>query len=472
VSILREALFWMLVACASYLVLVTLLYLFQLPFAFAENERLNRERAQRARLGPHRSPEAFPPVSIVIAAYNEASTIVSAVQACLAQRYPRLEVVVVNDGSVDETLATLRSFFDLAPTGRFHVPTLPTKQVRAVYTSVIDPRLKVVDKVNAGKADALNCGVNFARFPWVCGVDADTVLADDALPRSIEALLGDPDALGLTSYLSITLTPERARFVRGEKLVDRSILSNFQHLDYVRAFHNSRLAWSRFNYMLCTVGAFQLWRRDILVEVGGFSGDFTCEDIELTFRVHERCRRAGRPYRVLSLPDEVGATEGPTSVSSLIAQRARWQRVILETFLHYRRMLVNRRYGTVGLLGMPFYLLSEVLAPLFEQLALLMLPLALVAHRLDWRTCLLVVGLIAVANGVLTTAALLIADRNERTYRKRDLARLTCLAPLDFIVYRPILMWARLKGTLDFLRGDRSWHKFERNPRHLPATSD
>ena len=359
---LREALGWMLAVCVGYLVVVTSLYLLQLPLAFAEQVRRERERKLRSGV-PVR-----PGVSIVIAAYNEAQTIAATVDACLDQLYPRFEVIVVNDGSSDRTMDVLRSRFELEPcTWQPPARTLETRLIRNVYRSKVDPRVIVVDKANGGKADALNCGTNVAREPYVVGVDADTVLSDVALARGMEPF-DDPDVVGLTSYLSITRSPRRARFQRGVKLVDSSPLISFQHLDYVRSFHNSRLAWTRLNYMLCTNGAFQVWRRDVLVDLGGFSSDFTCEDIEFTFRVHEHFRRLGLPYRIVCIPDEVGATEGPQRARSLIAQRARWQRVILETFWHYRFMMGRRRYGTVGFLGMPFYLLSEVLAPVFEQM--------------------------------------------------------------------------------------------------------
>ena len=144
----------------------------------------------------------------------------------------------------------------------------------------------------------------------------------------------------------------------------------YQHMDYLRAFFNNRLAWSRLGFMLCAVGAFQIWRRDVLEEVGGYARNFTCEDIELTFRVHEKFRREGRDYEIHCLPDNVGTTEGPDTVRKLVSQRERWQRVINETVWHYRQMWFRPRYGSVGLLGAPFYLFTEVLAPVFEVLAM------------------------------------------------------------------------------------------------------
>jgi cellulose synthase/poly-beta-1,6-N-acetylglucosamine synthase-like glycosyltransferase len=239
----------------------------------------------------------------------------------------------------------------------------------------------------------------------------------------------------------------------------------FQQIDYLRAFMTNRLAWSRLGFMLCTVGAFQIWRRDVLEELGGFARDFTCEDIELTFRAHERYLREGRDYEILSLPHTVGVTEGPDRVRSLISQRERWQRVILETFWAYRGMLGRRRYKAVGLAGMPFYLLSEVVAPVFELLSVLALVTAASTGLLDPTAALLVGGVVAFGTGLLTAASVLISDLAERSLPKRRLAALVLLAPFELVLYRPALVYARLLGTVRFLRRDRRWNKFERNAR-------
>jgi cellulose synthase/poly-beta-1,6-N-acetylglucosamine synthase-like glycosyltransferase len=301
----------------------------------------------------------------------------------------------------------------------------------------------------------------------VCGVDADAVFTPDALLRTMRAFTRDPGrVIGLTSYVEITESPSSAlqRPWPGERAADDKLLVSFQRLDYLRAFFNNRIAWSRLHFMLCVIGAFQVWRRDLLDEIGGWSRAYTCEDIELTFRVHHRMRRLGRPYRILCLPDTVGATEGPNTVRKLIAQRERWQRVTLETWWAYRSMCFNPRYGTVGLLGMPFYLCSEILAPLFEVATVATILAGTATGLVDWRLCALVTLLIALVNAVLNAAAVLAVEvQSPRTYQPGALARLLLLGPLDLIVYRPLIGWARVKGTWRFLRGDKGWHKFERN---------
>jgi len=362
------------IACLAYLVLVYGSYFALIVVGLVENA-VRRVEGRIHDYATLASSRFTIPVSVILAAYNEESAISATVWSLLRQDYPELEVIVVNDGSKDGTLDRLAADFELEQLEMFPRKVIETSPVRGYYRSRVHPQLLVVDKENGGKADALNVGINTARFRYVCGVDADTVFAPDALLRGMRLVMTDPGRIvGVTAHLTIARDPGRVMSApRGRREADRSPLMAFQHLDYVRAFFNNRVAWSRLDFMLCAIGAFQIWRRDLLEELGGFARGYTCEDIELTFRVHEKLRREKRPFRILCLPDSVGATEGPDTVRKLVSQRERWQRVILETLWAYRRMTLNPRYGTAGMLGLPYYILSEALAPLFETLALVTL---------------------------------------------------------------------------------------------------
>ena len=452
-------------ACAAYLCAVYATYAGLMLVGFAESRRRHRER-EREDLVTSRDSRFFPPVSIVVAAHNEARSLPDAVRSLLGLEYPEFEVIVVNDGSTDDTLERLFDAFELVPVDAPSRGVVPTERIAAYYRGVREPRLLVVDKVGGGKADALNAGLNHSRHRYVCGVDADTVFARNALSATMQPFLADPDVVGLTSLVEIAADPS-ASLLRGVdyRIPDTRPLIVYQALDYLRAFLNNRIAWSRFDFMLCAVGAFQIWRRDLLDELRGWSRDYTCEDIELTFRVHKVMRDRGRRYRVLCLPDRVGLTEGPDTVRKLVAQRERWQRVILETWWAYRRMCLNPRYGSVGLVGMPFYLVSEIVAPVFEMLAVSTLVVGAATGLVDWWLAALVFLLIAFVNSLFSTGALLMADLEFGAWRSRELLRVLALMPAEMLFYRPIASWARVKGTWRFLRGDKAWHKFERNVR-------
>ena len=419
------------IVCLGYLLAVYAAYGFMLVVSGIELVgRFARTRFETLELA--RESVFTIPVSIIAPVYNEAAVVVAAVRSFLAVDYPEFEVIVVNDGSTDGTLAALQAAFSLRRTGRLVRIVHPSAGVRGIYTSADHPRLIVVDKENGGKADALNCGLNIARFRYVCGVDGDTILAPSCLLDGMRLVLSDPATIiGVTGHIAISGTPENALGSDGRPTeVERRPLLAFQHLDYVRSFFNNRLGWTRLNTMLCAVGAFQIWRRDVLEEAGGFSLAFTCEDIELTFRLHELMRRERRPYRILSLGETVGVTEGPDRARTLVAQRERWQRVIMETVFHNRQdvpqsALRNRRHDR-----------RSVLRPLggsraaFEVLALATLVAGLALGAFDPRS----IRARSCARSPSSTASSRPARSRSRTgasraYPRRDLLRLLLLGP-------------------------------------------
>jgi poly-beta-1,6-N-acetyl-D-glucosamine synthase len=452
-------------ACVVYLVLVYAAGLALAVLAFFVSR--SRVREADAEHWPAITASRFTiPVSVIAPMHNEEVVAVKAVEALLALEYPELEVIIVNDGSTDGTLAVLERAFDLQPFDRFERRVLPTRRVHAVYRSRIDGRLTVIDKEAGGnKADSLNCGLNFAHFRYCCCVDGDTIYERDALLRSMRLVLRDPATIvGVTSQIVVATHPEVPyRSTRG--LVESTLLHCFQHIEYLRSFLNTRLAWSRLNSILCTSGAFMLYRRDVLEEVGGFSPKFSCEDIELTFRVHELFLRTQRPYRILSMPEPVARTEGPDRIRTLTSQRARWQRVMLETAWHYRHMAFNPRFGRFGMLALPYCILSEVLAPFVELLALVTLAAAAIGGLVDWTDYGLAVAVMSLAVATLSVAAIRLEDVGTRSYRFGDLIWLIVLSPLELLCYRPLLFSAHLRGALGFFRGDKRWDRFERNLR-------
>jgi cellulose synthase/poly-beta-1,6-N-acetylglucosamine synthase-like glycosyltransferase len=449
----------------TYLLVVYSAYWWLLFLGLVETRRRRRER-EVDDVDALATSRFAPGVSIIVPAYNESAGLPDAVRSLLALDYLEFEVIVVDDGSSDDTLERLVDALELVPvaaSGRHVVDTAP---VRGHYRSPDDDRLLVVAKENGGKADALNAGFNHCRYRYVCAVDADMVFARGALTRAMREIVRDPKVVGLTSYFENARDPSRSlpdgrRFVGPET---RPLFA-FQTFDYLRAFFNNRTGWARLNFMLCAAGAFQIWRRELVEELGGWSRRFTCEDIEFTFRVHRTLRERGRTYRIACLPDCIGVTEGPDSMRKLVSQRERWQRVILETCWANRRMWFNARYGTVGMLGLPYYLVSEVVAPLFEVLAVATLIGGAVAGLVDWWEFAVLTLAIMLANSALTTGGLLMLDREARAYPVPAILRLLLLMPLEMLAYRPFMAWARVKGTWGYLRGDKGWHKFERNAR-------
>jgi biofilm PGA synthesis N-glycosyltransferase PgaC len=464
VSGLDADLRWCAFVCFIYFLAVFTCYGALLFFAGVDSAIRRRQRSSEDFRALEVSRFTIP-VSIMSALYNEEPVAVASTRTLLEQDYPEFELIVVDDGSTDGTFAELEQAFALERVEIFFRRIFNTEPLVAVYRSRVDPRLTVVRKRNGGKADSLNCAFNFARYRYVLCVDGDTMYRRDALLLGLRTAMRDPArVVGVTSMVALSFHPERLHEQpTGRRSLERNPFSVFQHLDYLRSFLGLRLGWSQLRFMLCSVGAFSIWRRDVIDELGGFSRAFTCEDIELTFRVHEHFLREGRPYEILCMPETVGTTEAPNSVRSLIRQRARWQRVIMETLVAYRRMLGNPRYGTVGLLGMPFYVLTELVAPLFEVLSVLTLVLAVLVGAVNWELFAIVLGILTFSAATLTSAAVLFDDRTARDYRIGSVLRMLASGPFDLFLYRPLIVAARMYGVWGYLRGRRDWDKFERN---------
>lgn len=462
---MTDALHAIVTVCLVYLSVTYAISLLMLAASLAEHAYRIRRDLSASDETVLESSFAIP-VSVLAPVYNESGIIVHVVETLLAQEYPQHEIIVVNDGSTDDTMAVISRAFELEPRSVFYRRVLDTAQVRCTYVSRRHPNLIVVDKDNGGKADALNCGVNLARYRYVCTIDGDTLYERDALANGMRAAQQNPaQVIGVTSAVAIRRDPEAGRHApAGARRIDLDPLTNFQLLEFFRSFLTTRMGAGRWGFMLCASGAFAIWRRDVLVELCGFASRFTCEDIELTFRAHESFRRHNKPYRILALGSIAGTTESPPTIRALLLQRARWQRVIVETVWAYRYMLFNPKYGSVGMVGVPYYVASEIAAPFFQALALAALAIAGVTGQLDARALQLLLVL-ALGNGILSNVALILHDSHSRAYPIRDLVQLVWLGPFDLLLYRPLMFAAQTKGFIDFLRGVKDWHKHDRAAR-------
>ena len=289
------------------------------------------------------------PVSIVVPAYNEESVIAESVRSLLNSHYAAFEVVVVNDGSTDRTLEVLTDEYDLVPHERVPRAHLETKPVVASYRSLSDERLVVIEKENGGsRADAVNAGLRYARYPLFLAVDADTLLDIDALPRLVREFQVRPETVALGGIVRIAngSTVEAGHVT--EARTPRELLVNLQIVEYLRAFLVGRTGWSRLGAVLIVSGAFGIFRREDVIEIGGYDADSFAEDADLVVRLHRLCRDRGRPYRIGFIADPVCWTEAPSSLKVLKSQRERWQRGLLEVLWTARHMMGRRATARSG----------------------------------------------------------------------------------------------------------------------------
>jgi cellulose synthase/poly-beta-1,6-N-acetylglucosamine synthase-like glycosyltransferase len=442
----------------GYFVAVNTIYLLQMLVAW----RAVRRRLRTVALEDFRDMRESglaPPISIIVPAHNEGRTILESVHSLLALRYPKLEVVVVNDGSGDDTLELLIAEFGLRLTPRVYWQRIRSKPVRGIYWSPAYPGLWVLDKVNGRKADAVNAGINLASAPYVCVMDGDSVLEGDAMAAIMNAIVPCPAetvAAGGTVRIANGCAVGRAGVTRVR--TPRSFLGTSQVLEYLRAFLFGRMAWSELGSLMIVSGAFGVFRKDVVVEIGGFRHDTVGEDIDLVVRMHRHLRVAGRRYRVAFVPDPVCWTECPETLGGLRNQRERWQRGLGETLNHNREMLANRRFGRIGLLAMPYLMVFEYLAPLLEVAGFAILPVGWALGLLDGSLFLLFVCAALVYGVCLSLATLLLEELSFRRYREpRDLLRLTGAAVLENVGLRQLHSWWRLVALITWRGRPQTW---------------
>ncbi len=406
-----------------------------------------------------RTSDVVPPISILMPAFNEEKTIVPAIRAILSLEYPNFEVVVIDDGSRDGTIASINAAFELQPSKRAIDNAVKHQPLSAVYTSAQSPQLVVVSKANGGKADALNAGINVSRSPLFCAIDADSLLESDALLRAVQPFVDDPlrtVAVGGTIRILNGCTT-RGGHVSAVAL-PRNPLALFQIIEYLRAFLMARLSLSRLGVLTIISGAFGLFRRQVAISVGGYSTDTVGEDLELVIKIHRAMRDQGRDYRIEFVPEPVCWTEAPESLKVLGNQRRRWHRGALEVFVKHRDMLFKPRYGRIAVLGVGQMLLVDVLGPSVEVLGYLMIPLF---YAQGWLSLDYVLAFVAVtfAFGVfLSVGSLVLEELELRRYpRPRDLAVLTFMAIAENFGYRQLNNIWRLQGLWQFLRGVKGW---------------
>lgn len=400
-----------------------------------------------------------PPISILVPVFNEQTNVATSLRAILNLNYPQYEIIVINDGSTDNTLSVLTEAFSLRKTAHVYHRLLPTEAVRGIYRSRTHPHVWVLDKENGKKADALNAGINFSQYPLFCALDGDSLLDKDALIRVVRPYMD--------RFQEVVAVGGIVRVANGCRIQDSTVkevnmprtwLPRFQVVEYIRAFLSGRLAWSYWNNLLIISGAFGVFKKQPVIEVGGFARDTVGEDMELVLRLHKHLRKQKRKYHIYFIPDPVCWTEVPEDMKSLGNQRNRWQRGLAQCLDLHRDMLFNPKYGTLGLLAMPFFLFVELLSPVVELIGYGLFASALLSRTVNWDYMMAFLVLSVGMGMLLSLLSVLLEEFTISRYpRVTNLLLLFLTAAVENFGYRQIMSWYRLKGLWDFLLKNNTW---------------
>lgn len=447
-----------------YIIIVYFIYFFILTLSFRKISSV----VQRVFFSRYKSlscSEYVPPISVLVPSYNEELTITESIRSLLSLNYPVFEVVVVNDGSQDATLQVLIDEYNLHPMPypeeQQQVVSSPIKEV---YHNPDTPNLYVIDKRNGGKADALNVGINFSNYGLICTIDADSLLEKDALVRMSRVYMEHPEeTVAVGGNVRIANGCRIEGGVVHTVNLPKKLLPMLQTIEYLKAFLGGRIGWSSMNALLIISGAFGLFRKQDVVNVGGYRDGFPGEDMNIVLKLHTTMLEQKRPYRIAFCPDAVCWTQAPDSMRILGSQRKRWGRGNLKNMWEFRNSLFNPKYKQIGLLSIPYNVIFESLNPLFKITGLLALLGYAMTDMTQFHIVLTFLSVNLVISLLFDCGALLLEEIAFRRYRKlSDLLKLMAYSLLSTLGYNQLNAYWRFLGQIDFFRNNNTWGVMER----------
>ena len=446
----------------AFTLLLSVIYIIQLFVSFV---RVHRDFSKSFSDDFHSYVDSdnLLPISLIIPAYNEQENIVQNIRSLMKINYPMYEIIVVNDGSTDKTGELVINAFHMHKIETSIRCQIPTQKIEAVYYSKEYPNLLYVQKANGGKSDALNAGINISRYPLFTCLDADSRVEKDALLRLSMEFIKDSRTVVAGGIV---------RIANGSKIVDgelkgftmpKKLIERFQIVEYYRSFLMGRVFWSASNSLLIVSGAFGLFRKQTVIDVGGYKRNTIGEDMEIVVRIHRYMRKNHKKYRVKFNELSVCWTQGPMSVNDIRSQRRRWQIGLMDTLITHRGMTLNPRYGFVGLLSVPYNWIFELFGALIEAIGYILIPFTLIMGELNL-FFFVIYFLLSVALGVILSQGSLVLE--QYTHRAAMTAKqsiaISVYAILENFGYRQLITLFRVEGILKYRKLHKTWGKIKR----------
>jgi len=407
-----------------------------------------------------------PRISIIAPAFNESKTIIDNVRTLLALYYNNFEVILVNDGSTDDTFNKVKEAYELIRVNYYFDYRLPCERIKGVYKSNNPSynRLTVIDKNNGGKADSLNAGINICHSNLFISIDADSIIEPDSILKLVKPFLEEKErkVIGTGGVIRIVNSCDVERGHIREIKIPQKILPRLQVLEYTRAFLLGRMAWSHLDGLMLISGAMGIFDRETVIKAGGYSIKTVGEDMELVLRMRRYMTEHDQKYEVTYIPDPLCWTEVPSDLKSMRKQRTRWTRGLIESLRTHRIIFFNRKYGRMGLLGYPYWFFFEWLAPLIAFSGFIYTVYLIVTNALNWPFYLLLFIFVYSFAVSLSTWAVLFEEITFHKYKKkRDVLKLLSAALFEPFFY-PVHTYFAVRGNLEAIRGKKGWGKAER----------
>jgi cellulose synthase/poly-beta-1,6-N-acetylglucosamine synthase-like glycosyltransferase len=400
--------------------------------------------------------QTAPGVSILVPAYNEEPAIIDAVRSLVGISYGRFEVIVINDGSNDQTLVTMTEQLGLHTTNQAFPPGIRTAGVQAVFRSKLPEyrNLVVVDKEHGGRPDALNAGITFAQYELVCAVNVNTLLEEDALQKAVKVFLDDNQVVGVGGIVRIVNGCDVAHGRVTAVDLPGDSLPLFQAVEDFRTLLSGRMAWQDVNGLVSVPDDFRMFHRQALLEVGGYRTSAADEDLDLIVRIHRTMSERRKPYRIAFIPEPVCWTRVPELAWLLARRRQLTYRGLLDVARVHGKMLFDQAYGKAALMALPHLLLVDLLAPVLELGGYTVTLLMLLSGSVELELAGMFL-IVSIVYGVLfSIVSILLEEVAFRRYPDtKHLLLLMGMGVLENFGYRQLTAWWRIRAIVDELRG-------------------
>lgn len=408
--------------------------------------------------------EFYIPISIVVPAYNEEVTVVATVKSLLSLDYKSYEIIVVDDGSKDNTSQSLIDGFDMHQVQMPIRRQIPCQQEEFVYLSTNEKvKLTLIRKRNGGKADALNMGINAASYPYFICIDADSVLQYDSLTNIAKPILENEDVVAVGGCVRPCNGVEFENCRVKKYRLPKNLLACMQVLEYDRSFLASRILFDKFNGSLIISGAFGLFKKDVVIATGGYDAHTMGEDMELVVKLHDYCVSNEQPYLIHYAVDAICWSQVPESYKDLCKQRRRWHVGLFQSLYKHRRMIGSAKYGALGYVSYIYFLLYELLSPYIEVFGVLTMAVAYAADLINVPFMALFMLIYAVYGAVLSLTAFLARIYTADLHTTgRDIGKAVLLCLFEVTILRFGLAFVRATALLGYKKKKQVWGRIER----------
>lgn len=419
---------------------------------------------RRNRLKNELGNDYYIPVSILVPAHNESVTIEATVRSLLSLEYNLYEIIVVDDGSTDDTTEVMKKAFHMSQIPRPVQTRINTQPVEEIYeTHAYKVPITLVRKKNGGKADALNVGINVSKYPYFLCMDADSVLQYDSLEKIVRPVLEDPDVVAVGGAMRPCNGAEIENGKVKKYRMPGRLLAAMQVLEYDRSFLSSRILFDKFNGNIIISGAFGLFLKSIVIAAGGYDSTTMGEDMELVVKLHVFCRENKRRYRIRYVTDAICWTQVPENLGDLCKQRRRWHIGLFQSMTKYSNILANPKYGAVSFISYTYFLVYELLSPYIEIFGVLVTLLAFAADLINVPFMILFFAIYVVYSATLSLTAFFARVHTiDLKLYPSDILKAVMLCGIEVSFVRFIVAWVRITALIGYRKKKNTWGRIKR----------